>query len=124
MKYKAISENHLYVKAYTKGRFVRTDRVVVYTLPDRHAFLLRKQNPLKQSINRIGITVSKKIGIAVVRTRARRVIREAYRQLDVKYGIKKGFLVVLVAREKTPLSKTGEVMQDMEFAFRKLGMIK
>lgn len=78
MKFIAIGENHLYNKAYSKGKRAVSDSVAVYVLRDRHAALLKKQNPLKQTVNRIGISASKKIGGAVRRNRAKRVIREAY----------------------------------------------
>ena len=54
---------------------------------------------------RIGVTVSKKIGNAVIRNRARRVIKAACRSF---FGNKKvgNFDIVLVARGKTPYVKS------------------
>lgn len=54
---------------------------------------------------RVGITVSKKIGNAVIRNRARRVIKAACRSLfsSRKVG---NFDIVLVARGKTPYVKS------------------
>lgn len=46
--------------------------------------------------NRIGISVSKKVGNSVVRHRVTRLIRESYR-LN-KYQMKQGFDIVFVAR--------------------------
>ena len=88
MKYMAIGENHLYMKAYRKGKKVAAKNVVVYVLPDRHASRLRSENPQKKFINRVGLTVTKKIGKATVRSRVKRVIREGYRLTDKQYGIK------------------------------------
>ena len=123
MKYRAISENHLYSKAYKKGKKIAAKHVVIYVLPDRHASRLKKENPKKQLINRVGLTVSKKIGGAVIRSRVKRIIREGYRLTDKQYGIKKGNLVVLVARDSAVGAKSTDLRKDMEFAFRKLGMI-
>lgn len=50
--------------------------------------------------NRIGITTSKKIGNAVKRNRARRIIKEAYRLSEPE--LKQGYDYVFVARGKTP----------------------
>lgn len=123
MKYRAISENHLYSKAYKKGKKIAAKHVVIYVLPDRHASRLKKENPKKQLINRVGLTVSKKIGGAVTRSRVKRIIREGYRLTDKQYGIKKGNLVVLVARDSAVGAKSTDLRKDMEFAFRKLEMI-
>lgn len=58
--------------------------------------------------NRVGITTSKKIGNAVRRNRARRVIREAYRQLQGE--IPPGWDIVFVARSRTTRVKMNEVL--------------
>ena len=62
MKYRAICENHLYSKAYKKGKRVVTRTVAVYVLPDYKRRALMLQNPEKKYINRIGLTVGKKTG--------------------------------------------------------------
>ncbi len=123
MKYKAIGENHLYTKAYRKGKKISARNVVIYVLPDRHAFRLKKENPKKEAINRIGLTVTKKIGGAVTRSRVKRIIREGYRLIDKEYGIKKGNLIVLVAKDSCVNAKSTDLKNDMKYAFGKLGMI-
>ncbi len=124
MKEIAITENHLYGKAYAKGKKAVTDTVVVYLLPDYKKREYVKYSPDgKTPINRFGITVSKKIGGAVERNRAKRVIREAYRAIRRKKRIMVGFLIVVVAREAAVREKTGKVTADMEKAFGRLGMI-
>ena len=124
MKYRAIGENHLYNKAYRKGKKISARNVVIYVLPDRHAWRLKKENPKKEKINRIGLTVTKKIGGAVTRSRVKRVIREGYRLTDKEYGIAKGNLIVLVAKDGCVTAKSTELKNDMVFAFKKLGMIQ
>lgn len=123
MKYRAIGENHLYSKAYRKGKKMVAKHVIIYVLPDRHAYRLKKENPKKQFINRIGLTVTKKIGGAVTRSRVKRIIREGYRLTDKEFGIKKGNLIVLVARESAVNAKSTDLKKDMEISFKKLGMI-
>ena len=124
MKYRAICENHLYSKAYTKGKKFITQDLRVYVLPDYHAERLRRANPLKQRINRIGLTVSKKIGGAVVRSRVKRIIREAYRTLDKEYQVRTGHLIVIAAREGATVRKSTELSEQLKKAFDKLGLIK
>lgn len=124
MKYTAISENHLYSKAYAKGKKFVTDHVAVYILPDLHAKKLQKANPKKQKLNRIGLTVTKKIGGAVERNRVKRIIREAYRMIDREHGVKCGFLVVIVARGTALDSNTNQIKKDLETALLRLGMLR
>ena len=89
MKFKAICENHLYAKAYAKGQKQVMTTVVVYVLRDYKAGLLQKQHPQKKRINRIGLTVTKKLGSAVQRNRVKRILREGYRALEKKTPVKK-----------------------------------
>jgi ribonuclease P protein component, eubacterial len=123
VKYKAISENHLYGKAYARGKKVVGRYTVVYILPDYTANKLMKAHPLKLKVNRIGLTVTKKIGNACVRSRVKRIIREAYRLTDRNYGIRTGYLIVIVARAAAVEMKTGDIESDLVKAFDKFGLI-
>lgn len=123
MKFYAITENHLYRKAYKNGRRVGTGSLSVYVLRDRRAALLKKQNPEKRTINRIGISASKKIGGAVQRNRAKRVVREAYRLIDKETGVRTGYLVVIVPRIPCTVLKMQDVKRDLLYALQKLELI-
>ena len=60
---------------------------------------------------RLGLTVSKKVGTAVLRNRAKRVLRVAARDA-VKAGLKSADML-LVARGKTPFVKSGRVSEEL-----------
>ena len=122
MKYRAIGENHLYGKAYAKGKKCVAARVVVYVLRDYRAEALRR-DPLKRPINRIGLTVTKTLGGAVVRSRVKRILREGYRAVDRENVIAKGNLIVIVARSGSVTAKSTDIAKDLKYAFRKLGML-
>ena len=124
MKNMAISENHLYKKVYAKGDKVFCKHIVVYVLTDYHAARIARANPLKTKVNRVGITVSKKLGKAVVRTRVRRIIREAYRLIETEEKVKHGKLIVIVGRDAAVEAKSTDVKRDMLYALKKLGMIE
>ena len=124
MKFKAICENHLYQKAYSKGTRAVAPAIAVYVLPDYRAERLRKANPLKRRINRIGISVSKKLGGAVVRNRVKRIIREAFRQIDKETPLKTGFLIVLAARERAVPLTSAQIKEQLFTALSKLRMLK
>ena len=120
MKEIAIKENHLYGKAYKSGKRFVGKYVAVYTLRDLKAKRLRAANPEKEFVNRLGISVSKKIGGAVVRNRAKRVIRAAYG--DVRDRLLRGNLIVISARGAIAGVKSTQVSRELETAFQKLGL--
>ncbi len=123
MKNIAITENHLYQKAYRGGKHAGTKTVVLYVLKDHKAKRLMLANPQKRYLNRVGISVSKKIGGAVERNRAKRLIREAYRAIESEGMLKKGFLVVIAARDGINGKKTADVESDLRYAFKKTDML-
>ena len=122
MKFKAICENHLYSKAYSKGKRAVTSALAVYVLPDYQAKRLAKAHPEKRVVNRIGLTTSTKLGGAVVRSRTRRILREGLRALEKEKPLKVGFLIVIAARSAAVDLKSNEIKDQLDFAFKKLGM--
>ena len=124
MKHIAIGENHLYSKAYAKGKKFVAHNVIVYVLKDLKSEKLKNANPMKEHINRIGLTVSKKLGGAVVRNRVKRILREGLRQAEKNFDIAKGYLVVLVARPVCVGAKSTNIALDIEKAFKMLKLIK
>jgi len=122
MKFRAIKENHLFGKAYAKGKRAVTSALVVYVLPDYAAKRLQMSDTRKQLKNRYGITVSTKIGGAVTRSRCKRIIREALRSVEKRAKLKQGFLIVIAARSSAPNLKSYEVEKCLDEAFLKLGM--
>ena len=122
MKNVAIKENHLYQKAYVRGKRYVGKCVAVYVLRDYAAKRLAHAHPEKRFVNRLGLSVSKKIGSAVARNRAKRIMRAAYDPLRDR--LRTGFLVVISAREAIRGKKTQDVSRDLERAFSTLDMLK
>ena len=82
-----IKDNRVFRRVYSRGRSAVTPFLVVYCRP----------NGKKR--NRLGVTVSTKLGGAVVRNRARRRLREVFRLAQP--DLRQGFDVVLVARARS-----------------------
>lgn len=82
----ALKLNHVFRRLYAKGDNAVGGFFVVYC----------RRNGLRE--NRLGVTVSTKLGKAVVRNRARRRLRELYRLNEPR--LKRGYDVVLVARSR------------------------
>ena len=123
MKNIAISENHLYKKVYAKGAKAVCKHIVVYVLTDYHASRLARENPLKKRVNRVGLTVSTRLGGAVVRSRVRRIIRAAYQKLDKENDLKKGKLIVITARDAAVKAKSTDIYADLLYAAKKLSLL-
>ena len=124
MKFRAICENHLFSKAYSKGKRAVTSALAIYVLPDYAAKRLAKAHPEKKIVNRIGLTTSTKLGGATVRSRCRRIMREGLRAIEKKKELKVGFLVVIAARSAAVSKKTQDIERELDIAFTKLGMYK
>ena len=71
---------------------------------------------------RFGITTGKKVGKAVKRTRARRVIRASYYELYPYMN--RGYDIIFVARGKTPYVKSQVVKKAMEKHLKEAGALK
>ena len=83
---KSLKLNHLFRRLYQKGRSAANSYLVVYC----------RKNNLRE--NRIGLTVSAKLGHAVVRNRIRRRLREIYRLHEAQFL--PGWDIVVVARSR------------------------
>lgn len=105
-----IKENWEFKKQYSRGKSFVSPVIVIYVMKNRFG------------VNRIGITTSKKTGNAVLRNRSRRVIKEAYRQLEPV--IEKSYDFIFVARVKTPLLKSTVIKRHMEQQLKAAGAIK
>lgn len=83
------------------------------------AFLLQGRNRGDGGPVRIGFTVTKKTGNAVVRNRIRRRLREVARQVVPDAG-RPGYDYVLVAREQALSAAFSSLLGDLSRALRKL----
>ena len=122
MKYPAIKEHHLYNKTFKAGKHFFGRFVCVYVLRDLHANRLQKEHPKKIRVNRLGLSVTKKVGGAVKRSRAKRLIRAGYS--CVQKDLKTGFLIVISARSEIIGQKSTAVAKELKYAFSKLDMFE
>ena len=79
-----LNDNKDFLALYKKGRYAASKYSVIYVRPNGKPF------------NRLGITAGKKVGNAVCRNRAKRLIRLAYRNAEVNLPV--GMDIVIVAR--------------------------
>ena len=91
-----------------------------YVLRDLAAERLAKANPQKKRLNRLGLSVSKKLGGAVVRNRAKRILRAGY--AEIKEELKTGYLIVISARGAATKKKSSDIARELRYAFSQLQM--
>ena len=102
--------NYEFHRLYSKGKSAVTPCLVVYT---RHT---------NQKRNRIGFTVSTKLGHAVVRNRVRRRLREIYRLHEAEFV--PGTELVVVARARAVSATYQQLERAMLSACGKLGVLR
>ena len=78
--------------------------------------------PNRSSLNRLGLTVSKKIGKAVHRNKLRRRLREIYRLNE--NNLKSGYDIVIVARIKGRYSEYSELEKEFQLLMQKLDLLR
>ena len=95
MKYStSLKLNHIFRRLYHSNG-----------LADSYLVLYARKN--RSDCNRVGITVSKKLGHAVVRNRTRRRLREVYRLNES--ALKPGYDIVIVARSRAVEAPFGKL---------------
>ena len=102
--------NHVFRRLYAKGKNQVTPHLALY---------VRKNGG---QTNRLGITVSTKLGHAVVRNRVRRRLREIYRIHENRFV--SGYDIVVVARVKSVYAKYSEIERSFLKAARALELLR
>ena len=105
-----LKENKDFQRLYQRGKSFVSPVLVTYVMKNKSDNL------------RYGITTGKKIGNAVMRSRSRRVIRAAFREILPE--VKVGYDLVFVARGKTPYVKSYVVKEAMLSHLKKAGLVK
>ncbi|MBO4979846.1 MAG: ribonuclease P protein component [Clostridia bacterium] len=123
MKNEAIKEHHLYNKTFARGaRFVGR-LVSIHVLKDYAAKKRMLAHPMKKYTNRIGLSVTKKIGGAVVRNRAKRIIRAGLFDLQKTRTLKTGYLIVISARSAIVGKKSEDIRRELLYGLDRLEML-
>ena len=106
MKFCSLKRNKDFSRVYRKGLHAGSRNFVLYLLNNKFKY------------TRLGISASKKIGCAVKRNRVRRVVKEAF--LQINFNLKSD--IVVVARSNSVTLKTQDVFSDIVRLIQKLNI--
>lgn len=104
-----IKANGDFRRLYSKGKSLVDKAVVMYCMPTKRKKI------------RIGVACGKKVGNAVKRNRAKRVMREAVRSLMPQ--LSGSYDIILVGRSLTPKLKSTQVAAVLKKMFISVGVI-
>jgi len=111
MKYTtSLRKNYEFRRLYNKGKSAASQCAVIYC---------RKNG---KDANRLGLTVSAKLGGAVQRNRIRRRLKEIYR-LNEKY-LAPGYDIVIVARARSRYADYHEIESSVLSALKSLNILR
>lgn len=105
-----LKKNEDFRKVYQKRNSMANKLLIIYISKNEYEF------------NRVGFTVSKKVGKSVVRSRVKRLLNESYRLNDDK--VLQGYDIIFVARDTSAESTYKEVESAMIHLLKKMKLIK
>lgn len=110
-KRQRIKSNDDFQKVFKKGKSFANRQFVVYCLPVE-----------QQTAFRIGLSVSKKLGNAVVRNRIKRYIRQSF--LELKNDVKQNMDYVIIARHSAATLDFHETKKNLQHVLRIAKVLK
>lgn len=108
-KEERLRKNYQFKRVYQGGKSRATKNTVI---------VYRKNN---KELNRLGISISKKVGKSVVRHRLKRLYRESY--LRYKDRMKNGYDIIIVARKGAGLLKFDQIMDELGLLLKRSKII-
>ena len=104
---RSLQKNYQFRYVYNRGKSLANKHLVMYVI----------KNAKNAETNRFGISVSKKVGKSVVRSRVTRLIRESYRLTENE--IKPGYDIVVIARVNAKDATYAEINASLKHLLKK-----
>jgi ribonuclease P protein component len=98
-----LSKNIEFKRVFSKGKKTESKNFIIFILKNDYKF------------NRLGVIVKKEIGIAVVRNKIKRWLKEAYRQENRK--LFPGYDIILLAKNSITNSNYFNISNELEDLF-------
>ena len=113
--------NYEFARVYKRGVFT-SGRCLVLHAFTRTSYVRRGRTPVPRSVNRLGVTSSRKIRGAVKRNRVKRLLRENYRLLEPE--LRGGYDLILMMKDLDPLPDYSQIKKEMRSLFKRSGLIR
>ncbi|WP_138204212.1 ribonuclease P protein component [Haloimpatiens lingqiaonensis] len=111
MKLESLRKNVEFKTVYKRGKSFSNNLLVLY----------KYKNKKNDNTNRLGISVSKKVGNSVVRSRVKRLIKECYRLNQQNFNVE-NFDLVIIARTSCKDRTYKEVEKALINIIKKAGL--
>lgn len=105
----SLRKNFQFRYVYNRGKSLANRHLVMYVIKNG------------RNINRLGISVSKKVGKSVIRSRVTRLIRESYRLTEPK--VSRGYDIVVIARVSSKDVDYHDIYRSLNHLLRKHGLL-
>lgn len=112
-----LRKNNEFRIVYRRGKSLANNLLVMYIFNNK-----KNKDEKGTYYNKVGISVSKKVGNSVIRSRSKRLITESYRLNSS--NLKQGYDFVFVARTAIKGKSYSEVEESMKKLFFKAGLYK
>lgn len=106
----SLKKNYQFRFVYNKGKSIANRYLVMYVVKNGN------------NTNKLGVSVSKKVGNSVVRSRVTRLIKESYRLTE--NSIKQGYDIVVIARVSANTATYDEINKSLKHLLKKQNLIK
>lgn len=110
-----LKKNFEFKIIYRRGKSFANDLLVMYILRNK-----KNRDRDINLYNKLGVSVSKKVGNSVVRSRSKRLISESFRLND--QFVTKGYDFIFIARNPIKDKNFGDVEKAMKNLFKKAGL--
>jgi len=108
--FNSLRKNEDFRKVYQKRKSMANKLLIIYISENEYEF------------NRVGFTVSKKVGNSVVRSRVKRLMSESYRLNNEK--VVQGYDIIFVARNTSVGATYKEIESAVIHLLKKMKLIK
>jgi ribonuclease P protein component len=107
MTFESLKKPSEFSKVYKRGKSYADKNIVIYYMPNQ------------LGMTRVGFSISKKVGNAVVRNRVRRFIKESLRVNFTNIG---NYDLVFVARVRSSQVDYHEITRSLKYIFKKISI--